>query len=104
MDTRCIVIEEETQFTLLELSRVCDVQAQAVFELVAHGVIDPLGDTHHAWRFGGDSLRRTRVALRLIRELGVNPAGAALALELMAQVEELRARVEADRLTPSTAA
>ena len=73
----CVLVEEHAQLTLMELSRACDVQAEAVAELVAHGVIEPLGDTRHAWRFGGDSLRRTRIALRLIRDLGVNPAGAA---------------------------
>jgi len=93
--TTCIVIEEQAELTLLELSRACDAQAQAVAELVAHGVIEPLGDTRHAWRFGGDSLRRTRIALRLIRDLGVNPAGAALALELLARLEALQGQLDA---------
>ena len=93
--TTCIVIEEQAELTLMELSRACDVQAEAVAELVAHGVIEPLGATRHAWRFGGDSLRRTRIALRLIRDLGVNPAGAALALELLARLEALQGHLDA---------
>ena len=45
------------------------------------------------WRFTGDALRRARLALRLERELEINLAGVALALELMEEIEQLRRRV-----------
>ena len=35
-----------------------------------------------------------RVAVRLHRDLGVNPAGAALALQLMEELDTLRARLQ----------
>ena len=50
-------------------------------------------DPEH-WRFRGASVRRVRCALRLERDLGVNFAGAALALELLEELEALRARLE----------
>jgi chaperone modulatory protein CbpM len=39
-------------------------------------------------------LQRARVALRLQNDLDVNLAGAALALELLDELDELRARVQ----------
>ncbi|MBT9477058.1 MAG: MerR family transcriptional regulator, partial [Polaromonas sp.] len=39
-------------------------------------------------------LQRARVALRLQTDLDVNLAGAALALELLDELDELRARVQ----------
>ena len=90
----CQVVEETVQLTLLQLCHACDADEAAVVELVRHGVLDPQAEASRDWRFAGDSLRRSRVALRLIRDLGVNPAGAALALELMARIEQLQARLE----------
>ncbi len=39
------------------------------------------------WRFSGAALRRARLALRLERDLELNLAGVALALELMEELE-----------------
>lgn len=41
----------------------------------------------------GISVRRVRCAQRLEQDLGVNIAGAALALELLEELERLRARL-----------
>lgn len=89
------VVEESVELTLVQLCHACDAESDVVVELVAHGVLDPHGGTPRDWRFAGDSLRRSRLALRLIRDLGVNAAGAALALELMARIEQLQALVDA---------
>jgi len=51
------------------------------------GVVE-IGTTE--WRFSGTALRRTRLALRLERDLELNLAGVALALDLMEEVERLR--------------
>lgn len=92
------VVEESVQLTLVQLCHACDAEPDAVIELVAHGVLDPQGGDSRDWRFAGDSLRRSRLALRLIRDLGVNVAGAALALELMARIDQLHALLAAARV------
>jgi chaperone modulatory protein CbpM len=88
-----IVFEELTELTLIELSRACSVNAQCIVELVAEGVLTPRGCEPQRWRFSGNHMRRANVALRLQRDLGVNLAGAALALQLLDEVEALRARL-----------
>ncbi|MGH8580848.1 MAG: chaperone modulator CbpM [Gammaproteobacteria bacterium] len=87
------ILEEEIELTVDELSRACSVQAQRIMELVEEGLIDPTGPDPRQWRFAGLSLRRAGTALRLERDLGVNLAGAALALELLDEIERLRARL-----------
>ena len=90
-----IVLEELTGLTLIELSRACAVHAECIVELVEEGVIAPLGREPHRWRFSGIHMRRVGVALRLQRDLGVNLAGAALALQLLDEVDALRTRLQA---------
>ncbi|MDZ7750354.1 MAG: chaperone modulator CbpM [Gammaproteobacteria bacterium] len=83
---------EEVELSLGELCRSCGVPAEHVFELVEQGVAEPLGRDPRGWRFRGVSVYRVRCALRLERDLGVNAAGAALALDLLEELERLRAR------------
>lgn len=87
------VLEEDVELSLGELCRVCQVPAERVFELVDEGVVEPLGRDPARWRFRGVSVRRVHCALRLERDLGVNVAGAALALELLEELETARARL-----------
>lgn len=86
-------LDETPLLTLGELCRACTVHAEWVIELVDEGVITPVGRERASWRFYGASLRRVQVVRRLQRDLGVNLAGAALALELMEEIEALRARL-----------
>jgi len=88
-----IVLEELTELTLVELSRACAVHADLIVELVDEGVLLPAGREPHHWRFTGIHMRRASVALRLQRDLGVNLAGAALALQLLDEVDDLRAQL-----------
>jgi len=71
------------------------VHAEMIVELVNEGVLAPDGREPHRWRFTGVHVRRATVALRLQRDLGLNLAGAALALELLDEVEALRAQLRA---------
>lgn len=88
-----VILEEELSFTLAELSGACRVHAETLVALVEEGVLDPEGEDALHWRFTGTNLRRAQMALRLQRDLGVNLSGAALALELMEEIEALRARL-----------
>ena len=89
-----IILEEQTELTLAEVCRACAVQTESIIELVEEGVLTPAGDAPQRWRFTYTHMRHARVALHLQRDLGVNLAGAALALELLEEVEALRARLE----------
>jgi chaperone modulatory protein CbpM len=65
-----------------------------VISLVEESIIEPQGDDMRLWRFSGASLVRARTALRIQRDLGVNLAGIALVLDLIEELESLRARMK----------
>ena len=87
------ILEEQVGLSLSEVSRACAVHAEMIVELVNEGVLAPDGREPHRWLFTGVHVRRATVALRLQRDLGLNLAGAALALELLDEVEALRAQL-----------
>lgn len=87
------ILEQEIELSLADLCRACQLPAERVLELVAEGVIEPVGRDPARWRFQGVSVRRVRCAQRLERDLRVNVAGAALALDLLEELERLRERL-----------
>lgn len=88
--------EPAAGLTLLEVSRCCAVQTGFVIEMIEEGVLAPLGGSApESWRFSTVQTRHVTVAARLQRDLGVNPAGAALALQLLDELETLRAQLAA---------
>ncbi|MEO8443891.1 MAG: chaperone modulator CbpM [Gammaproteobacteria bacterium] len=90
---RGLVVEEEVQLTLTELCQACRSEEQFVRAWIAEGILEPVGASPPEWRFTGESLRRARLARRLARDLGINPAGVALALDLLEEIQALRARI-----------
>lgn len=94
--TRAATAEPASELTLLEVSRCCAVQTDFIVELIDEGALAPLaGSAPESWRFTTVQTRQVTVAARLQRDLGVNPAGAALALQLLDELETLRAQLAA---------
>ena len=89
------LIDEQTTFTMAELCRSCAVEAEDIEAMVEQGILEPSDRRGRHWCFPASSLRRTRITLHLQRDLGVNLAGAALALDLLERIEALEARLHA---------
>lgn len=86
--------QTEPMLTLDDLCRACAVQAEFVMAMLEEGVAQPAeGQMPTTWRFSEVQVHRVTVAWRLQRDLGVNPAGAALALQLLDEMETLRAQL-----------
>ena len=88
------VVEEDVHLTLVELCQACNADEKFVLEWIADGLLEPGGESPQDWRFSGDSLRRARLALRLMRDLEIDPAGVALALDLLDEIAALRTRLQ----------
>ena len=88
------IFEEDLDLSFADLCRLFQVPAERVLELVDEGIAEPVGRDATQWRFQGVSVRRVRCALHLKRDLGVNTAGAALALDLLEELEQLRTRLQ----------
>jgi chaperone modulatory protein CbpM len=84
------VLEDSYIVSIDDLCRSCTVKTETITLLVNEGILDPLGESIEQWQFSIGSLRRVKTVIHLQRDLGVNLAGAALALELMDQIAELR--------------
>ena len=76
--------------TLCRLSRL---DLDVVVELVELGALAPRGYRPDEWQLPASSLPRLRSVGRLIRDLGVNPSGAALVLELIETQRRLEQRL-----------
>ncbi len=84
------IFEQSALLTVKDLSRMCAVDERHIVEFVEEGVLHVVEIKSTEWYFRGEALRRTRLALRLERDLELNLAGVALALELMEELERLR--------------
>lgn len=88
------IIENETRLTLRQLCDSCAVRAEYIIELVDEGLIEPSGVEKSHWCFSGVTIKRVQKAKRLQRDLGLNLAGAALAVDLIDEIEYLRAKLK----------
>ena len=88
------VIDDRTEITIVQLCRRCEVEAELVERMIADGIIEPSRTRGDTLYFPHSCVKRTRVVMRLRSDLGVNLAGAALALELMERIDNLKARVK----------
>jgi chaperone modulatory protein CbpM len=88
------VVEEDVHLTLVELCQACNAEEEYVLGWISEGLLEPVGESPQDWRFSGDSLRRARLALRLSRDLEIDPAGVALALDLLDEIATLRTRLQ----------
>jgi chaperone modulatory protein CbpM len=76
---------------LQDLTRSLRCNTELIVTLVHEGVLEPLGDSPDDWHFAGAALQRARSAVRLMRDLEINPPGVALALELIDEIRRLEA-------------
>jgi len=83
------IFDETTMLTLQDLSRMCSVEERHIVEFVEEGVLNVV-EIRSQWQFSGDALRRARLAVRLERDLELNLAGVALAVNLIEEIEQLR--------------
>lgn len=87
------VLDEGLFLGLAEVCMICRIDHQLVFDMVNEGLLSPEGPSPEAWRFDAVAIKRIQVTRRLQNDLGVNLPGAALALDLLDELEELRCRL-----------
>ena len=78
-------------YSLRELCEICGIEDELLVELTSHGVITLSGDGPETWSVSEHDLLRSKKAIRLRNDLGIDWAGLALALNLLDEIERLRA-------------
>jgi chaperone modulatory protein CbpM len=89
------VLAEGEWLSVTQVCRASQIDADVVIELAELGLVCPRGDAPQDWQVSARELARLRTAARLIRDLGVNVSGAALAVELLEARHELETRLRA---------
>lgn len=88
-----MLLDERLHLTLHELCRETGATADVVIRMVEEGLLEPEGSSPGEWHFPASALARLVTAGRLQQDLGLNLAGAALALDLLDELRALRCRV-----------
>jgi chaperone modulatory protein CbpM len=87
------VLGEGDWIAASEICQLCRLDLEAVLELAELGIVSSRERAPGEWQVAATALPRLRVASRLIRDLGVNVNGAALAVELIEAQRELEIRL-----------
>ncbi len=85
--------ERIVSLTITEVIDSFGISETYIIELIDEGVLLKPEQDKTEWQFDERDLCRIRTVLRLERDLGVNLAGSALALELLDEIERLNERL-----------
>ena len=88
------LVDSAAPCTVDELCLACNVDADWIAELVEHGVIEPIGQVHAEWRFTNLAVVRIAKAKRLQRDLELNPPALGVVLDLLDEINDLRAQLK----------
>ena len=87
------VLAEGEWLSVTQVCRASQIDVAVVIELAELGLVCPRGSQPQDWQVSARELVRLRTAARLMRDLGVNVSGAALAVELLEARRELETRL-----------
>lgn len=93
LEYHCEIMDGDTRFTLREVCELSGADERIVVAMVREGLVESVVGEGPELRVDGRDLQRIRLAVRLQRDLGVNLPGAALALDLLEELQELRRRL-----------
>ena len=91
-NTSSHAVDPQYFLSLTEIKSSYGVPTETIIEIIEEGIVNiDNQDNPDTWQFDNEACRKIRFVLQLEKDLGVNVAGSGLALELLEQIEELRA-------------
>lgn len=88
-----IVGDEAELLDFDDFCRACGMTREEMTPWIEEGIVAVEGAGPLDWRFGGTALRRARAAARLSRELQVGLDALGLVLDLLDEIDSLKARL-----------
>jgi chaperone modulatory protein CbpM len=88
-----VCLADEHALELEAFAAACGTEAAFVRLLVEEGLLAPAVE-RPAWRFGGEELTRVRRIRRLQRDFEANLQSVAVMLDLIDEIERLRAQLQ----------
>jgi chaperone modulatory protein CbpM len=95
------VIGDEAVLSLEDFAMACPAEISWIAELVAMDVLSPEGMERSNWRFRATDVTCARRVARLQRDFDASLDAAAVMLDLLDQIERLRARLKRAGLDPN---
>lgn len=86
-------VEETEVYSLIRICEKCNITPYEIVEFVEEGIVSPDGERWSKWRFSFHHIERIHKIIRLKRDLELNFAGTALAIELLDRIEELESKL-----------
>jgi chaperone modulatory protein CbpM len=86
------ILDDAEHVTREELASLCRVDVSWIDDMIAHGVIAPARE--HNMHFSAVTITTIHRARRLEQDFALNVPGVALALDLLDEIERLRAEVK----------
>ena len=93
-------VDDDHPLELDAFALACGTEAAFIRLLIDEGLVQPLA-WHPAWRFGGEELARVRRIRRLQRDFEANLQSVAVMLDLLDEVERLRAALHRAGISPT---
>ena len=84
------ILSKDHKLELKDICESCGLSESKIITYIEEGVVEVEGDDLKLWRFSELSIVQIQRAHRLERDLRLNPAGVALTIELMSQIEDLK--------------
>jgi len=95
-----VCLTEDHALELEAFAAACGTEVEFVRLLVDEGLVQPVA-LQPAWRFGGEELARVRRICRLQRDFEANLQSVAVMLDLLDEIERLRAQLQRAGITAS---
>ncbi len=90
-------MSDEPVFAISVVARLVGLHAQTLRMYERMGLVEPARSAGNVRRYSQADVERLRQVVRMVEELGVNLAGAQVALGLLRQIEELRVELDTTR-------
>lgn len=97
-----VLLHETIELTIDDVSAFCEVHQERVVALVEQGILEPTGNKSTQWRFEPAALKRAAKALRIQRDLELELAAVAVVLDLLDEIDDLRAELNRSRVSLRT--
>jgi chaperone modulatory protein CbpM len=94
-----VCLADEHALELEAFAAACGAEPAFVCQLVEEGLLRPVA-VQPAWRFGGEELARVRRIRRLQRDFEANLQSVAVMLDLIDEIERLRATLHRAGIAP----
>jgi chaperone modulatory protein CbpM len=88
-----LLIEETTTVSFTEVCHKYNIPKELLIEMIEQGLFPNQPTQIEQIALDQKALRRIEAAFRLHRDLGINLSGVALAIELLEEIEKMRAEL-----------